>query len=64
MNKTAVIASTEYKGFLIKETLGTIGATKKAKKVFTVEISGKKEIFSAKFFAIAAIDANAEKVDA
>jgi hypothetical protein len=64
MNKTAVIEITEHKGFLIKEVLGTIGGTKKAKKAWTVEIAGEKEIFSAKFFAIAAIDAIAEKVDA
>jgi hypothetical protein len=64
MNKIAVIASTEYKGFLIKEVLGTIGGTRKAKKAWSVEINGVKEIFSAEFFAIAAIDAIVEKVEA
>ena len=56
-----VINTVEYKGYEIRECLGTIGMTQKAKKYWTVDLDGIEFVFSAKFFATAVIDQAAIK---
>jgi hypothetical protein len=56
-----VVKAVEYKGYQIKECMGTIGQTKKAKKYWTVNLDGIEFVFSARFFATAVIDQSLSK---